>query len=359
MGGGWCASLDDCADRAFSLADGNCYLGSSSVECFNANQDASIPFREDMAFTEIPSCAGARWCGGLMTHDAKHNPLTHDWNKVFVQYCDGGMWMGNNATTTWVDYQGQKRALFFRGFRNADGVLTRLLREHNLQSATDFILSGDSAGGIGTLWLADHFSSRLNPFGIRVVAVPDHGYFFEDKYWIAHDRDWRGILKWTYRQMNGTTNQKCREAVLVTGGDPGELCTLPETSALYIQTPLFMVNSRYDPVWEADSGASHAETERMGIKLMTLFNTTVLNRPTNAAFITACSEHCGQWSQNQSLGKDNSDFQVYIDGDSAATAVNAWYGGFTKRRLWVQPGEFPCQSCCHMKPPIEAAYRAI
>eukprot|EP00927_Polykrikos_kofoidii_P076585 TRINITY_DN73650_c0_g1_i1.p1 TRINITY_DN73650_c0_g1~~TRINITY_DN73650_c0_g1_i1.p1 ORF type:complete len:446 (+),score=64.00 TRINITY_DN73650_c0_g1_i1:13-1350(+) len=351
MGGGNCGSLDECAGRGYDLQDGRCYLGSSSVECFNANPDALVPFAAEMRFEDIPSCKGARWCGGLMNSDPLHNPLTYDWNKVFVQYCDGGMWMGSNATASLGQFGGKSRSLFFRGMKNADGVLTRLLRDHGLAGGTDLILSGDSSGGIGTLWQADHFKQRLGPYGIRVVAVPDHGYFFEDHYWIKHDYDWRGILRWSYNQMNGTVNQRCVHDALKSDKDPAEFCTLPETSTPYIQTPLFLVNSRYDPTWEVDKGMSHAETNRLGHKLIRLFNETALNRPGNAAFITSCSEHCGQWSQNQRLPDGNSDFQVYIDGYSAASAVNAWFGGFAPQKLWVQPESYPCDKCCHVKPP--------
>ena len=47
-------------------------------------------YSDVMDYAYLPSCLGSRWCGGLMANDTVHNPLTHDWNKVLISYCDGG-----------------------------------------------------------------------------------------------------------------------------------------------------------------------------------------------------------------------------------------------------------------------------
>jgi hypothetical protein len=82
MGGGWCESLESCAARAYAPT---CYIGSSDPTCFAETPGDSLPgvnFSSVMDFTAIPSCLGARWCGGLMSNDSVHNPLAWDWNKV-------------------------------------------------------------------------------------------------------------------------------------------------------------------------------------------------------------------------------------------------------------------------------------
>jgi hypothetical protein len=63
------------------------------------------------------------------------------------------------------------------------------------------------------------------------------------------------------------------------------------------------------------------------------------------AFITACSEHCGQWAQGQVLAGHN-DFNVTIERWTAATAVDAWVANNTCRKLWIQQGTYPCNGCC-------------
>lgn len=66
------------------------------------------------------------------------------------------------------------------------------------------------------------------------------------------------------------------------------------------------MNSRFDSALDSISGGENGQNatnvNRMGALVLNLVNQTVLNRPGNAAFITSCHEHCGQWAQNQTWG---------------------------------------------------------
>jgi hypothetical protein len=84
MGGAWCGDLASCEARAY--APTNCFLGSSSAACFNADAERCADKAPEMQFSCLPACNGARWCGGLMTNGSVTNPLTHDWNKVLLPY---------------------------------------------------------------------------------------------------------------------------------------------------------------------------------------------------------------------------------------------------------------------------------
>ena len=68
--------------------------------------------------------------------------------------------------------------LHYRGFSNLRAVADDLDASWGLGAASDLILSGDSAGGLATLWHADFFTGRFPK--ARVVAAPDSGYFFAD-----------------------------------------------------------------------------------------------------------------------------------------------------------------------------------
>ncbi len=41
-------------------------------------------------------------CGGMMSNDPSTNPITYDWNKVLISYCDGASYSGNNDTVQQV-----------------------------------------------------------------------------------------------------------------------------------------------------------------------------------------------------------------------------------------------------------------
>lgn len=377
MGGGWCESVADCANRAYNT---HCYVGSSNPACFasEANPGNSLPnvsFSPVMDFSELPSCLAARWCGGLMINDAATNPLTWDWNKVLVPYCDGGSFGGDNDNVTFTTYNGATVPLYFRGRRNLDAVISDLIANHGLGDSTELLLSGDSAGGLATYWSADHIASRLSR--TIVSAAPDSGFFFYDDTYPY----WGQALTWVASAMNSTfsLNANCVDAQLANRRDPLQ-CAFPEVAAAFISTPLFVMNSRFDSALDSivagENGSNTTNVNRIGAKLLELVNTTVLNRPGNAAFITSCHEHCGQWAQGQKLGPGGQfdDFNVTIEGTQAIPALASWYtervqrahrqaavggdastpiaaaemetGGPDYSHVWVQSALFPCANCC-------------
>lgn len=91
----------------------------------------------------------------MMMNNPKLNPLTYDWNKVLIPYCDGGSFAGNNESVSYVDVRGKMMPLYFRGFRNLNAVLDDLVANHGLGDVTDALVSGDSAGGLASYWHVD------------------------------------------------------------------------------------------------------------------------------------------------------------------------------------------------------------
>ena len=84
-------------------------------------------------------------------------------------YCDGSSFSSYRQDT----YDG----LHYKGRKILDGVLTELLTTHNMNAATDVILSGTSAGGMATYMHAELFYKAL-PSSTKMVAVPDAGFWY-------------------------------------------------------------------------------------------------------------------------------------------------------------------------------------
>jgi hypothetical protein len=231
MGGGWCGSMESCTSRAYEPK--NCYRGSSNVSCFNTNGDNDgHAFAEQMDFRDIPCINGARWGGGLLMNDPSVNPLTHDWNKIEIQYCDGGSYSGNNDTVSMVSYGGHDNLpLYFRGKKNFNAVLDWLVKNKDMGNATDILVSGDSAGGLATYWHLDSFKERFP--NAHVVGAPDSGFFLAD----ASKPSWPKGLQWIAEQMNSTSglDASCVADALAKGKSPAVECTLPEKVAPYIR----------------------------------------------------------------------------------------------------------------------------
>ena len=95
-GGGGCNSVSDCAERSFSA------LGSSSP-LYGWRSTYDLSHYEVFSRSEAES------------------PLLHDWNHVFMVYCDGGYFSGNGNDVVTED---GGRRLHFRGAHILDAVLT-------------------------------------------------------------------------------------------------------------------------------------------------------------------------------------------------------------------------------------------
>lgn len=87
-----------------------------------------------------------------------------------------------------------------------------------------------------------------------------------------------------------------------------------------------------------------ARVQDIGNTLLGLVKSTVLDRKGNAAFLHACHEHCGAWGQGQQ--GSFADFNVTINGMTAAYAMDAWFAGRNPQQLWLQNPPYPCDSCC-------------
>jgi hypothetical protein len=146
-----------------------------------------------------------------MLNDPKQNPLAGGWNKLYIPYCDGGSFGGQNLTTTWTNWSGTlvngtqltnaSVPLHFRGRINLAAVVDAAITKHNLGAATDVVVGGDSAGGLATYWSADWWAQRL-PTTARFGVAPDSGFFINTS---APGGDvWRSNLGWVVKFMNAT-----------------------------------------------------------------------------------------------------------------------------------------------------------
>ena len=339
MGGAWCGDLASCAARAWT--PGNCFLGSSNASCFNADGERCANKTASMSFSCLPACNGARWCGGLLNGDDARNPLTAGWAKVLLPYHDGQSFAGERVDPVMTTFNGAQVPLYFRGHRNFLAAMDWLMKNAGMAAAKEVALTGNSAGGLATYWHADELSALLP--GARVWASPDSGYFYADD---AAYPAWRAELLALVAMANATggLDASCVAAQRAAGLSPAE-CAFPEVVTPYITTPLFVMNSRFDPALDSiaagENGHNATHVNAIGSHVLDLISKTALSPGSpHAAFVTACAEHCGQWAQ----GSDG-DFNVTVDGYQAIPALATWRDGGS-RKLWLQTATFPCATCC-------------
>jgi hypothetical protein len=117
QGGGWCTTLEDCAARSTGS------LGSSKGSPKTITGTNYLVVDEHIA------------------------PLWHNWNHLYMTYCDGASFSGNRDGTVTDPKSG--KALQFRGHRNLQAAM-RWALDHGFADATDVMVSGSSAGGLAT-----------------------------------------------------------------------------------------------------------------------------------------------------------------------------------------------------------------
>ena len=143
QGGGECATRENCDARRGSA------LASSK----------HFPATVQMRFLSV---------------DDPRNLYLRTWNRVLLPYCSQDLWTGQRANATDATF-----GYYFAGHHILAAVLDAL--GGALAGATDVVLTGESAGGIGVWPNVDYVAARYPQ--ARVVAAPIAGfYFFADPY---------------------------------------------------------------------------------------------------------------------------------------------------------------------------------
>ena len=302
-----------------------------------------------------------------MLSDPKQNPLAATWNKLYIPYCDGGSFGGHNMSTTWTTWSGTLAngtnltnatvPLHFKGRLNLAAVVDAVIANHKFKDATDVVVGGDSAGGLATYWSADWWQERVSPttlFG----AAPDSGYFINTS---APGGDvWREKLGWIVDYMNST--ESLDSSCLAARSDDPTSCAFPNNVLPHIKAPVFVMQGQVDGVMDDISGAGRTPAGRNIAKaeIKTSVAAAVMASPQNAAFLTMCDEHCGQWGANQNVSVLHpaavADFNVTIAGSDGSVgltgheAIAVWWADLVaktpKGRTWVQDVAYPCLTCC-------------
>ncbi|XP_020548052.1 pectin acetylesterase 8-like isoform X2 [Sesamum indicum] len=126
-----------------------------------------------------------------------------------------------------------------RGARIFDAIMEDLLAK-GMKNAKNAILSGGSAGGLGTILHCDGFRALL-PSASRVKCISDSGFFI-------HAKDLPGAKKreqlfsfiTAYHGITKSLPASCTSKM-----SPG-LCLFPENIVKDIQTPFFFLESAFD-----------------------------------------------------------------------------------------------------------------
>lgn len=309
-GGGWCYDEIDCYCRSKgSLGTSKVLPKTSSCGCMNPKEDGTMD--NDCNCIRMPYSDGASFAG----YRADPWPVPED--------PASGVPAG--ATFT------------FRGIKNLDGVIDFAMR-HGMTNATEFVLTGSSAGGLSTFLHADRVAARLKaeaPEIQRIRAAPDVGYFLDhDNFkhttggkpntpaWVnpGTGANYTAWMKYIYAMQNQTfgADGGLMQGCQAKHPDQPWLCFMSPHMQDVIQTPFFMFNSKYD-AWqlgnEFQSNWATKEEQngvlQYGKDFMTQLAPVYNGESKHGGMITSCICHGCPWADLKLKGK--SSFEHYAD----------------------------------------------
>lgn len=301
-GGGFCQDLSACQARTAS------FLGSTRTDPPSMTLDR--PY-----FSRSPAVS----------------PLLSSFTFAFVRYCDGGYFSGDRMAP--VVHSGTR--LYFWGRWIVQAVVADL----KLAQATDVVIGGCSAGGIHVLAHLDAMRDML-PSKVRVSGFADSGFFMDVDFFTAHKRF---VVSPTGQNAQRLLSPACAAEF----PQEKEKCLVAQRSAPFLQTPVFVWQSRFDldqrscellPACAASPACVEAYARNMSdaIREQLLAH----RRPRHGAFIDACARHCDDGVRQL--------HRVTVDGVTPLQAFALWYAPKVvarnnthmphSRTLWEAPG---------------------
>ena len=204
-GGGFCTSVEDCSKRAKT------HLGSTTADNATMTLDRFY-----------------------FSQNASESPFLATANHVFVRYCDGGYYSGERDTPLQVE----GAPLYFRGRHITEAIVQDLYARHALANATDVVMSGCSAGAIRVYAHLDALRALL-PRHATVAGFPDSGFYLDVPLFTPLKRF---VTSADGQNASGLLSGRCK----LQNPNALERCLVAGASAIYLGTPLFAFQSRYD-----------------------------------------------------------------------------------------------------------------
>jgi hypothetical protein len=210
-----------------------------------------------------------------------------------------------------------------------------LLAKYNLGHASDIILAGDSAGGIGVWMNLDYLATKIHAINpkTRIVGAPIAGfYFYADVPYTGPDHTYSSLANFSesgmataYNLWQSYVDVTCLSAKTK---DP-YACTLSAYSYPYISSETFIIEAQTDQVvleahdWVPSPPklCNNPELQYVAswrdemISILTNYGVFDSSNSHSGAFLPACYTHTGFSSSGPKLGSDLN----YLD------AFNNWY----------------------------------
>jgi len=275
--------------------------------------------------------------GNVLSTNANVNPGFATWNHVYIPYCTGDTHAGQRSTVdpNWGQF-------YFGGYLNVQAILADLSAKRNLQAATQVLVSGSSAGGIGALVHTDTVANLLPKAYVR--GYPQGGWFFPN---VTSYANWKNgtyapAVNPEYVDLwDSWLSPACLQA------HPNKYdCATADVYFNYIVSPLYISENQFDSnqIFTQLGCPQNAPDTNDYIayfgKQMILSTQQVINSPKkDGLFLMSCLEHTSDTSVSS---------PTQIQGVKQGPSIDDWYfGGNQYPHVLVDNcGPLPCNPTC-------------
>ena len=149
--------------------------------------------------------------------------------------------------------------MYFDGRLNFEAIVKMLIAEHGTGDAVNVLLTGKSAGGIGTYHNVDWLSEQLPHANVK--AVSEAGWFYPRSIDDKDSSDYKSPSDWSHYTAGLRGNRMIKKlntvsyplwqvdpnpACVLNEKDNPELCNTLDGVYKYIRSPIFAVQSQFD-----------------------------------------------------------------------------------------------------------------
>ncbi|CAI5481826.1 unnamed protein product [Closterium sp. Yama58-4] len=215
-GGGWCATRAECVARSKT------YLGSSRMYPADPSAYADAPWMKP-------------GYDAILSANASANPAVHEWNLVRVLYCDGGGYAGTKGRTKLPD----GTSIYLDGWNVFRAVVQDLRGNRGMESPSDILLSGSSAGGQAVVNLCDWLAASFPNATTRCLV--DSGFFMDAKDRLGK-HGFRSLAQ-SITALHRPYNPNC---TLAAKSAQQWKCFFPQYTLRTVATPVFIFHTLFD-----------------------------------------------------------------------------------------------------------------
>ena len=287
--------------------------------------------------------------GAFLTDDtnvastkASVNPQFYNWNIVYMPYCSGESWIGS-ATSNKTNSQ---YPFYFAGHNITLATIQHLKNTQGFATATNIVVSGTSAGGVGTVNNVDYFAAAV-PAALT-VGYPQAGWFTVGQtypQWLEapckgsatctvprpyYDSLFFGPIVTVFRPVY---NPACYQHYVVALKQPINvtLCISVPILYNYIKSPIFVLENKFDSYQlnnfnqlPSPTTANHNTVlnyfSYFGTQMIRSITADVASKGnhTDGYFVPACFQH-------PTYPTSTATYNGTINGQMAYSVFRGWY----------------------------------